>query len=230
MEAVTTADNASESNYRIAMSDMTRSYMVYAAQYDNTTRTLYDVNFIKVLPDGSIVRTNASYAQWDNTDERWVFHDSWTYHSLPDGSDTEIVWEDVLTNTYLQLEPDMFRNLSNDISKMPLALAGNYVERMKILNPEQYYEMATGYYERILDCLTPLVLVIIACSMNYRFKKNILFISLVFSVCVAVVYYVVRIMTMMAARQGIIAPYMGPLIPFVVILILSSAAAAVLRK
>ncbi len=229
-EAVTTGESGPDDNYRIALSDMTQSYMVYASRYVNSTQTLYNVTFIRSFSDNVIERTDARRAVWNDEKQMWEFQDAKVYKSSPDGSmlNTEVISS--YYEEHLGLEPDMFKNLSNDISKMPLGIAKAYVNRMKYLNPEQYAEMASSYYERVLGGLTVLVLVIIACTMNYRFKKNILFFSLVFSVAVAVVYYVVRMMTMMMSRQGIIAPYLGTLIPFIVVLILSGVAAYLTRN
>ncbi len=229
-EALTTGESGTDDNYRIALSDMTKNYMVYASRYVSSTQTLYNVTFVRSFSDNAIERTDARRAVWDREKGMWEFQEAKVYRSSPDGSmlNTEVIASYYEEN--LELEPEMFRNLSNDISKMPLGLAKDYVRKMRYLNPEQYAEMASSYYERVLGGLTVLVLVIIACAMNYRFKKNILFFSLVFSVAVAVVYYVVKMMTMMMARQGIIAPYLGTLIPFIVVLILSGVAAYLTRN
>lgn len=229
-EAVTTGESGPEDNYRIALSDMTRNYMVYASRYVNSTQTLYNITFIQSFSDNVIERIDARRAVWDNERQMWQFFDAMVYESSADGSILNTRSEESYYEQNLGLEPEMFRNLSNDISKMPLGIARKYVSRMRYLNPEQYAEMASSYYERVFGGLTVLVLVIIACAMNYRFKKNILFFSLVFSVVVAVVYYVVRMMTMMMSRQGIIAPYLGTLTPFIVILILSGLAAYLTRN
>ena len=121
----------------------------------------------------------------------------------------------------MRLEPQLFRDSSNEISSMSLSLARAFLSRMKVLNPEQYASLATEYWQRVLDCLSPLVMMIIACSITYRFKKNVLFFSLVGSICIAVVYFVVRLLTVMLADQGVIAPILGTLIPFAAVIVLS---------
>ncbi len=72
-------------------------------------------------------------------------------------------------------------------------------------------------------------MMVIACSMNYRFKKNVLFFSLICSICIAVVYYVIQMMTVMLADQGVIAPWLGILIPFAVILGLSGIMSIIMK-
>ena len=64
-------------------------------------------------------------------------------------------------------------------------------------------------------------MIVIACSITYRFKKNVLFFSLVGSICIAVVYFVVRMVTVMLSDQGVIAPILGTLIPFAAVIMVS---------
>ena len=99
-----------------------------------------------------------------------------------------------------------------------------------VATSQQYASLGTAYYKRIFSCLSPLIMMIIACSMNYRFRKNVLFMSLVCSIAVAVVYFVVQMMTEMMADQGVIAPYYGSLVPFAVILLLSAIIGLVFRR
>ena len=73
-------------------------------------------------------------------------------------------------------------------------------------------------------------MIMIACSINYRFKKNVLFFSLVCSICVAVVYFVVQMMTVMMADQGVIAPQLGTLIPFAVIILIATVMGLIMRR
>jgi len=211
LETVTTGHDELENSYNVSISDMTKSYMVYAQSYINSTKTLYDVSFIS--GQNELRRINAEYAVWDQERSLWVFHEVNVYE---DG----VVFYESMDVPELEMTPDMFRNLSDDVSSMPLGKAGRYIRQMRMIDIDKYYEMASSYWDRILNCLTPLVMIIIACSMNYRYKKNVLFISIIISVATAVVYYVVRMMTVMMAGQGIIAPAMGTLIPFIVIILL----------
>jgi len=214
-ETVTTGRDKLENSYNVSISDMTKSYMVYAESYIHSNRTLYNVSFIS--GEDGIRRINADYAVWDQDRESWIFYEVNVY-------DEGVKFYDMLEVKELELTPDMFRNLSDDVSTMPLGKAGRYVRQMRMIDIDKYYEMASSYWDRILNCLTPLVMIIIACSMNYRYKKNVLFLSIIISVATAVVYYVVRLMTVIMASQGIIAPAMGTLVPFIVIIMLSMIA------
>ena len=226
--------NTSGNNSNVALSDMQDGYMIYADQYVDETSTLYNVSYVEIISGSNFRRLNAYRAQYDPELKLWTLFDCYEY--LPSSSGTtagqteEVNYYCSLQIPRLQLEPQLFRNLSSEISKMSLSLAHAYVLRMKALNPDEYASLATEYYKRIFSCLTPLIMIIIACSMNYKFKKNVLFFSLICSICVAVVYFVVQMMTVMLADQGVIAPYLGTLIPFAVVLVLAGLMSLALKS
>ena len=216
-------------NQNVALSDMQSGYMVYAGLYNDSEQTLYDVSLVR--NDGNArleSRTDAYKAVYNPNRHLWTFHDAYVYS--PGENGVRVDHFDSFENPVLKLEPQLFRDVSNEISSMSLKFAKTYLQRMKGFNPEGYASLATEYYERILGCLTPLVMIIIACSITYRFKKNVLFFSLVGSICIAVVYYVVRMITIMLADQGIIAPMLGTLIPFAAVIVVSSGLRAFLIR
>ena len=229
-ELYTYAMNSSNSK-DVALSDMQSGYMVYAGTYSDSEQTLYDVSLIESDEHGALVRrTDAYKATYDQTTGLWTLHDAYVYEKDGDSHLVVVEHESVLESTVIKLEPQLFRDVTNEISRMSLRLAGAYLARMRTLNPEQYASLGTEYYKRIFSCLTPLVMMIIACSMSYRFKKNILFISLICSISVAVVYFVVQMMTMMMADQGVIAPQLGTLVPFAAIIMVSLIINAFMRR
>lgn len=224
-----TRDTDSTNNQDIALSDMQSGYMVYAAIYSDVDQTLFDVSLVESDEHGGLIRrTDAYRAVYNKETGLWTFYDAYVYTPKPDGVAVEHIGD--YENTVLRLEPQLFRNVSNEISTMSLKLAKAYLDRMKTLNPEQYASMGTEYYKRVFSCLTPLIMILIACSINYRFKKNVLFFSLVCSICIAVVYFVVQMMTVMLSDQGVIAPQLGTLIPFIVIIALTTMMGVLLRR
>ena len=233
-----TSRSSSLDNSDIALSDMQDGYMIYAGQFVDESSTLYNVSYVEIeestgdMDAGALGQTfrrvDAYRAQYDAETENWTLYDCYEY--VPVGNTVQVNYYSSLEIPRMRLEPQLFRNLSSEISKMSLDLAHAYVLRMKSLNPNEYARLGTEYYKRIFSCLTPLVMIIIACSMNYKFKKNVLFFSLICSICVAVVYFVVQMVTVMLADQGVIAPYWGTLIPFIVVLLLSGLMSAFLKS
>ena len=224
-----TDSTGSVNNQNIALSDMQNGYMVYAGMYADSDLTLYDVTLIESSAGGNLVRrTDAYRAVYDLETGLWTFFDAYVYTPTRDGVRVDYI--DAEENKVLLLEPQLFRNVSNEISKMSLRLARAYLSRMKGLNPDEYAKLGTEYYKRVFSCLSPLIMIMIACSINYRFKKNVLFFSLVCSIAIAVVYFVVQMMTIMLADQGVIAPQLGTLIPFAVIILLATIMGTIMRR
>ncbi len=207
-------------NRNVALSDMQSGYMVYASIYSDSDMSLHDVTLVQNDDEGKLIsRTDARIARYDQDTGLWTFLDAYIY--APNGEKVDVIHEEKMVSPVMRLEPQLFRDSSNEISSMSLDLARAYLARMKTLNPDEYASLATEYYQRILGCLTPLVMMVIACSITYRFKKNVLFFSLVGSICIAVVYFVVRMVTVMLADQGVIAPILGTLIPFAAVIVIS---------
>ena len=224
-----TDTSSNGNNQNVALSDMQSGYMVYAGLYNDKEQTLYDVSIVQSDETAQLKsRTDAYKAVYNPNRRLWTIYDAYVYS--PTGNGVRVDYIDSIDSTVLKLEPQLFRDVSNEISNMSLKFARSYLMRIKGLNPEGYASLATEYYERILGCLTPLVMIIIACSITYRFKKNVLFFSLVGSICIAVVYYVVRMVTIMLADQGVIAPALGTLIPFAAVIVVSSGLRAFLVR
>lgn len=229
IEAITSGQDSSSANYDIDLSDMQSHYTVHAKRYSDYNESLYDVSLILCNEDQSIdKRIDAYKATYDKNAKNWVFYDVVIYTPTEDG--TFSIEKNDQYVSIMDLPPSMFRNSSNEISTMDLKLAYSYVQRMKGLNITSYYSVGSAFYKRIFSCLTPLVMILIACSMNYSFKKNVLFFTLVCSICLCVAYFVVQMVTMMLSDQGVIAPYLGSLIPFAAIIVVSFVLGLVLRR
>ena len=131
-----TKDTDSTNNQDIALSDMQSGYMVYAAIYSDADQTLFDVSLVESDAHGTLIRrTDAYRATYNPETARWKFYDAYVYTPTPDGVSVEHVGN--YENQILLLEPQLFRNVSNEISTMSLDLAKAYLNRMKVLNPER---------------------------------------------------------------------------------------------
>lgn len=231
MKEVTHSGRDNNDNTNIALSDNESGYLVYAANYIDSTKSLLDISFIEQNNDGIINRRiDAFSAQWNEKDKFWTLYEAYSYAPTEDGLTIEITYSNELPIPSFDLEPSLFRNLSAEISRMSIPLAVSYLSKIKNLNPVQYASMGTEFYKRVLSCLTPLIMVIIACCLNYKLKKNVMFFSLLCSICIAVVYYVIQMLTIMLSDQGVIKPAMGMIIPFVCILAITGLLSLFIRN
>jgi lipopolysaccharide export system permease protein len=106
------------------------------------------------------------------------------------------------------LPPDAFRRIGRDIEQMRMREARSYIETQRSAGLP-YREDLTQYYERFSFAFTPLIVVLIATAIGGRFRKNILLMSLLVSLSVSVVYYVVQFLSGLLARSGAVSPIAG---------------------
>jgi len=135
----------------------------------------------------------------------------------------------VYHNESVNLEPALFRNLQADITTMELGSALRYIRRIQVMDANQYAIQASDFYHRILGNLTPLILILISCSTVFTWRKNVLMLSILASLAIAVVFFVMQMVSMIFAKQGIYGPEWGPLAPIVALLCVSGAISLVRR-
>ncbi len=208
-------------NRNVTLSDLEGGFVIHTSRFISNEQRILNVTIVMRNEDGSIrSRVDAARGQWSEETGTWSFSDAYVY--TLDNEELTVVpvyyaqYDDPLIN----LEPELFRNMSADIKTMDLGTAVQYLRRMRYLEPSQWSLYATEFWERVLNCLTPLVLMLIACSINYKFKKNILLFAIISSLCVAVVYYVLQMVTLLMAKQGVIGPVWGMLVPIIGVFLL----------
>lgn len=217
-------------NRNITLRDPEGKYVVHARQYSEREKRLAQVMLVLLDEKGSLQsRVDAPWAYWEESEKRWRLEQArsqWVDSSLLVVKQTE---EQTLYLPGFTLEPSYFRNLSNDIKTMELKTAYHYLMRIAELDPNRYPELATDFAKRLLDSLNPLVMLFIACAISYKYKKNVLLFSIITSLALAVVYYVVQMVTLIMAKQAVIGPLWGMAIPMIVIVCLAFAERAAIR-
>lgn len=222
MRIIASTENGSNDNSNVALNNNDNSMLVYADTYIDSSTILYGVKVLEKTANNRIAaRTDARTAVWNEEKQCWILNDAYAYIPSEDGTDAKIEHLETVEKSNFNLEPELFKNLSSEISRMSLKLSKSYLSKIKQYNKIQYAVLGTSFYKRILSCLTPLVMMVIACSLSYNFKKNVLFFSLLCSICIAVVYYVIQMLTLMLANQGIIHPALGMIIPFLSVLLIT---------
>ncbi|MDD3902523.1 MAG: LptF/LptG family permease [Sphaerochaeta sp.] len=203
-------------NRNITLSDLEGGFVVHASHYNDSTKKLTDVILVLQNEEGGLsTRIDATSAIWNEKNATWELSNA-IIHELV-GDTVESRRENLYISDQFTLEPSFFRNLSSDIKTMELDSAFRYLKRIKVLDPSMWHVYASDFANRILGSLTPLVLLFIACTINYTFKKNVLLFSIIMSISIAVIFYVVQMVTLIMAKQGVIGPIWGMVIPMIVI-------------
>lgn len=204
-------------NRNITLSDPRGEFIVHASHYIDGQKILRGVTLLLLDKEGKLTtRYDANEATWDSELEVWTLHNVIQYETV--ALAVQSSREKSVIVKQFTLEPAYFKNISSDMKTMELAQALSYVRTIKEVQAKLWHELATDLSNRILSCLTPFILIFIACMIRFNFKKNILLFSIIYSLSIAVLYYVVQMVTLIMAKQGVIAPLWGMVIPMIVVL------------
>ncbi len=217
-------------NRNITLSDPQGRFVVHASHYTDESKTIRALVLVLQDDDGKIQsRIDATSATWDEQDRVWTLSDAVIHNLDPKGQGVDSRRENSIVIRSFDLEPSYFRNISSDIKTMEFSAALDYLDTIRILNPKLWYEAATDFATRVLGTLIPLVMIFIACTIHYKYKKNVLLFSIITSLFIAVIYYVVQMVTLIMAKQGVIEPVWGMVIPMIVVVSIAISERLVLR-
>ena len=210
-----------QDNRNVTLSAPDRSYIIHARRYYEQTQRLASVTVIMRDAQNRLnARIEASSAYY--TGEYWVLVDARRYLIDHEAPTLVASREPEYHNRRITMDPALFRNLSTDILTMEITSALWYVRSLRSVDVNRWVEHATDLADRILGNLTPLILVVISCSTVFTWRKNVLILSIIASLAIAVVYFVLHMLSMILARQGLLPPVLGPVAPMLVLLSISS--------
>lgn len=205
-------------NSNITIVDPDTGLLCYATSYNDANQTLYNVEV--VLPVNSKIDSYITADKASFEEDSWKFYYGREYLMADDGSVNVVPFSSKSIKQFT-FSPKLFKNLSGEIAYMEFSSALDYLERTKKYNAEAYPEYATEFFQRVFSALPLLVLVVISCSINYNFKKNILLFSIIQSICTAVVYYVANMVATILGKQGMISAPLTVFLPLLTIVILA---------
>ena len=177
--------------------------------YDITNMTLNGVSVIERGDDGNFVsHIRALSAHWDG--EKWVFANAVIYE-----------WDNGFVRVHpfqpksaYTESPEIFRRSSVSSEDLSARDVGLLVKDLKIAGLP-YIKALADYYHRYSYSTISFIVVILSISMGGRFRKNILLMSLLSSLSIAVVYYIMEMISMLLAGLGYIPPLVGAWFPVV---------------
>jgi lipopolysaccharide export system permease protein len=184
--------------------------------YDANNKTLNGVSIVERDENGSfILQIRAATASWNG--EHWVFSNGNIYewqnnmlrvNSLP-----------VLTD-YTE-EPEIFGRNSVDAADLSASDAALLIRDLKDAGLP-FANAQVDYYHRFSFSATSFIVIILSLSMGGRFKKNIMLMSLLTSLSVAVIFYIMEMLSIMMAKLGYIRPLLGAWFPVIVFSLLGA--------
>ena len=194
-----------------------RRVVYYADYYNDLTQSLNGVVVLELNAAGGLTRRiDADWAQWQ--DDRWVFHRVRTYHWDESARDLSVQVSERFSSERFDEPPSTFGRGLRDVAQMTRSEARDHIVSLRRAGLP-FRAALTNYYERFSFSLTPLVVMGLCSAIGGRFKRNILLMSLLVSLCLAVLYYVTGMVTGLMAQSGTIAPLTGAWTPIVVFVV-----------
>ena len=219
--------SSTQDSRNIVLSD-DNGFMIYTRRFSEATGEIRDPVLVKSR-DGRIEkRIEAASAVYDEEKGWWVFSDARVY--TIEGDDVSTAEYDEYEEPMFTLEPRLFRSQNTSIDTMDRAAAVDYLSRLWASDRISWQEKATDYYRRLGAPLAIFVLMFIAVSMNYNFKKNVLLFSVIQSLSIAVIYYVADMVFSIMGHQGAAPPLMTVAAPIVLTALLSLVISLLGRK
>jgi lipopolysaccharide export system permease protein len=193
---------------------------VYTADfYEDAEKKIFSVMIIVRDENGAIQSvTKAPVAEWKGSS--WSLDGYVVYRIDPkDGSVS--VSRDSLPETFDE-PPETFRKNTTSVDELTAADAKEYIAGVRKAGLP-YAEQLSNYYKRFSFPLTIFIVLFFSISLGGRFKKNILLMSLLLSLSVAVLYYIMQMITMLLAKWEYISPLAGAWFPVVLFIFAGSA-------
>ena len=208
-------------NTNIVVLSKSGSLIYTADYYQEDEKKIYSVYIIIRDADGSVRSLIESpFATW-NGDE-WVF-DRYTLYDVGPSGGIAVAHSGIPVR--LDEPPETFRKNTTSVDELAASDARKYIMALRKAGLP-YSEQMANYYKRFSFPYTIFIVLFFSISLGGRFKKNILLMSLLLSLSVAVLYYITQMITMILAKWEYISPLAGAWLP---VLFFICASGAILR-
>ena len=196
----------------------------FADYYDDSQKELSNVLIVMRTESGDVSTViKGSSARWQT--DHWEVVDKSVYTFTPEN---DVLYQDTIDERVFFEPPETFQRNITSIDEMTIAQAKVFIDNLKKMGLP-YHEYLSQYYRRFSFPFTTFIVLFFSVSVGGRFKKNILLMSLLFSLALAVLYYVTEMMTMLFAKWEYIAPLAGASLPFLIFTVLSIAMLRIAR-
>ncbi|HNY16644.1 MAG TPA: LptF/LptG family permease [Treponemataceae bacterium] len=194
--------------------------VVYTADfYDDEEKKIFSLMIVSRDAKGAIQSvTKAPSASWNGSS--WVFPSYLVYTVDPKDGGVSVSTSE-LPETFDE-SPETFRKNTTSVDELTAKDAKVYIEGVRKAGLP-YAEQLSNYYKRFSFPLTIFIVLFFSISLGGRFKKNILLMSLLLSLSVAVLYYIMQMVTMLLAKWEYISPLAGAWFPVVLFVFAGSA-------
>ena len=196
----------------------------FADYYDDSQKELSNVLIVLRSESGDVSTViKGSFARWQ--DDHWKVIDKSVYTFT---AENDVLYQDSIDESVFSEQPETFQRNITSIDEMTIAQAKLFIDNLTKMGLP-YHEYLSQYYRRFSFPFTAFIVLFFSVSVGGRFKKNILLMSLLFSLALAILYYVTEMMTMLFAKWEYISPLAGAFLPFLLFTVLSVAMLRIAR-
>ncbi|MDR2601694.1 MAG: LptF/LptG family permease [Spirochaetaceae bacterium] len=183
---------------------------IYSVDYYDITNTqLNGVSIIEREEDGKFAsHTRAFSAHWDGAG--WILNGGVIYEWDGDFL-TSKPFTTPSPSPYTE-SPETFRRGALDPKDLRVRDVRVLIRDLK-QSELPYLKVLADYHHRFSFSAVSFIVVVLSISMGGRFRKNIMLMSLLASLAISVIYYVMEMISMMMADFGILPPIMGAWLP-----------------
>ena len=192
--------------------------IVYTADYFNAeNQTLANAYIIVRDEDGNLsLIIKSSHMAWN--EDRWTTDSAEVYRF--DEKNIVSCLNHIPDNIILSEPPVNFQKNLSSVDEMRISEAKEFIAALK-KNGLPYYEALSKYHRRFSFPFTIFIVLFFSISLGGKFKKNILLMSILFSLGIATLFYVTEMVTMLSAKWEYISPLAGAWTPIFIFSILS---------
>lgn len=199
--------NPSFSNTNITV--VSNNNIIYHSDYYNdNSKTLSGlILIIRDNDDNFSERIDAEWAEFRNG--IWELNRARIFKLNKSNQYIDENYENKIIRKNINEPPATFKRLVKDINELKKTEAKEWILSIRKAGLPIYREALVDYYERFSFALTPFIVIFISSSLGGRFKKNILLMSLLSSLSISVLYYVLKMILILLAKQGYLQPITG---------------------
>ena len=194
------------------------SKIIYISDYYDDSEKKLIGNILVVRDDDGNIQDvlKTSVLQWNGTN--WTSDEAYTYSF---DSENKVASKLGFDFSILTEPPETFQKNIISVEEMSFYDAKVFIDNLKKTGLP-YYEELSKYYRRFSFPFTIFIVLFFSISLGGKFKKNILLMSLLFSLGIATLYYITEMLTMLSAKWEYISPLSGAITPVIVFTVLSA--------